>query len=37
MRTPGPVASDAWITAPATGGIFKRRWPRPGLALNVNA
>lgn len=28
---------DAWITASATGKLFKARWPRPGLKLNFNA
>jgi len=28
---------DAWITASATGKLYKARWPRPGLKLNFNA
>ena len=27
----------AWITASATGTLYKTRWPRPGLKLNFNA
>jgi gluconolactonase len=27
----------AWITAGATGKLYKTRWPRPGLKLAFNA
>jgi gluconolactonase len=30
----GPDLHDAWITASATGKLFKARWPRRGLMLN---
>ncbi|CAN5769574.1 SMP-30/gluconolactonase/LRE family protein [soil metagenome] len=30
----GADMQDAWITASATGKLFKTRWPRPGLRLN---
>jgi len=33
----GADMMDAWITASATGKLFKVRWPRPGLKLNFNA
>lgn len=33
----GADLRDAWITASATGKLFKTRWPRPGLKLNFNA
>jgi len=33
----GPDMRTAWITASATGKLFKARWPRPGLKLNFNA
>ena len=33
----GPDMMDAWITASATGKLYKARWPRPGLKLNFNA
>ncbi len=33
----GPDMCDAWITASATGKLYKTRWPRPGLKLNYNA
>jgi gluconolactonase len=33
----GADMRDAWITASATGKLFKTRWPRPGLKLNFNA
>ena len=33
----GADMQDAWITASATGKLFKTRWPRPGLKLNFNA
>ncbi len=33
----GPDMTTAWITASATGKLFKARWPRPGLKLNFNA
>lgn len=33
----GADMRDAWITASATGKLFKARWPRPGLKLNFNA
>jgi gluconolactonase len=32
----GPDMRTAWITASATGKLFKARWPRPGLKLNFN-
>jgi gluconolactonase len=32
----GPDMQTAWITASATGKLFKARWPRPGLKLNFN-
>ena len=32
----GPDMMTAWITASATGKLFKARWPRPGLKLNFN-
>jgi len=33
----GADMRDAWITAGATGRLYKARWPRPGLRLNFNA
>ena len=33
----GADMRDAWITASATGTLYKTRWPRPGLKLNFNA
>jgi gluconolactonase len=33
----GPDMRTAWITASATGKLFRSRWPRPGLKLNFNA
>jgi gluconolactonase len=33
----GADLRDAWITASATGKLYKCRWPRPGLKLNYNA
>lgn len=33
----GPDMQTAWITASATGTLYKTRWPRPGLRLNFNA
>lgn len=33
----GADMRDAWITASATGQLYKCRWPRPGLKLNYNA
>jgi gluconolactonase len=33
----GADLRDAWITAGATGRLYKARWPRPGLRLNFNA
>ena len=33
----GPDMQTAWITASATGKLYKARWPRPGLKLNFNA
>ncbi|MDO8411301.1 MAG: SMP-30/gluconolactonase/LRE family protein [Phenylobacterium sp.] len=33
----GADMRDAWITASATGRLYKARWPRPGLKLNYNA
>ncbi len=30
----GADRRDAWITASATGTLYKTRWPRPGLKLN---
>jgi len=33
----GDDMRDAWITASASGKLFKTRWPRPGLKLNFNA
>ena len=33
----GPDMRTAWITASATGKLFKATWPRPGLKLNFNA
>lgn len=33
----GEDMMDAWITASATGKLYKARWPRPGLRLNFNA
>jgi len=33
----GADMRDAWITAGATGRLYKTRWPRPGLRLNFNA
>ncbi|WP_332772415.1 SMP-30/gluconolactonase/LRE family protein [Phenylobacterium sp.] len=33
----GPGMTTAWITASATGKLYKAAWPRPGLKLNFNA
>ena len=33
----GPDMRDAWITASATGRLYRCRWPRPGLKLAFNA
>jgi gluconolactonase len=33
----GADMTSAWITASATGKLFKAKWPRPGLKLNFNA
>ena len=33
----GEDMRTAWITASATGKLYKTRWPRPGLTLNYNA
>lgn len=33
----GPDMRTAWITASATGKLYKATWPRPGLKLNFNA
>ena len=33
----GPDMRDAWITASATGRLYRTRWPRPGLKLAYNA
>lgn len=33
----GPDLRDAWITAGATGKLYKARWPRPGLKLAFSA
>jgi len=33
----GPDMRTAWITAGATGKLYKTRWPRPGLKLAFNA
>jgi gluconolactonase len=33
----GADMRTAWITASATGKLYKARWPRPGLKLNFNA
>ena len=33
----GADMRDAWVTASGTGKLYKARWPRPGLKLNVNA
>ena len=32
----GPDMTTAWITASATGKLFRAKWPRPGLKLNFN-
>lgn len=32
----GPHMTDVWITASATGKIYKGTWPRPGLKLAFN-
>jgi gluconolactonase len=32
----GPDMMTAWITASATGKLFRAKWPRPGLKLNFN-
>lgn len=32
----GADMRDAWITASATGRLYRTRWPRPGLRLNFN-
>ncbi|HZZ30864.1 MAG TPA: SMP-30/gluconolactonase/LRE family protein [Phenylobacterium sp.] len=33
----GADMRDAWVTASATGKLYKTRWMRPGLKLNFNA
>jgi gluconolactonase len=33
----GDDMRTAWITASATGKLYRARWPRPGLKLNWNA
>jgi gluconolactonase len=33
----GAEMRDVWITAGATGRLYKARWPRPGLRLAFNA
>ena len=33
----GADMRDAWITASGTGGLYRARWPRPGLRLAFNA
>ncbi len=33
----GDDMMTAWVTASATGKLFRARWPRPGLKLNYNA
>ena len=33
----GPDMRTAWITASATGKLYRATWPRPGLKLNFNA
>jgi gluconolactonase len=33
----GPDMRDVWITASASGRLYKARWPRPGLKLAFNA
>jgi gluconolactonase len=33
----GADMRDAWITAGATGRLYRARWPRPGLKLAFNA
>jgi gluconolactonase len=33
----GLSMQDVWITASATGRLYKTRWPRPGLKLAYNA
>jgi gluconolactonase len=33
----GDDMRTAWITASATGKLYRVRWPRPGLKLNFNA
>ena len=33
----GADMQDAWITASATGKLYRTRWPRPGLKLAFNA
>lgn len=32
----GEAMTTAWITASATGKLYKATWPRPGLKLNYN-
>ncbi len=32
----GPDMTTTWITASATGKLYKATWPRPGLKLNFN-
>ncbi|WP_411288570.1 SMP-30/gluconolactonase/LRE family protein [Phenylobacterium sp.] len=32
----GDDMRTAWVTASATGKLYKARWPRPGLKLNFN-
>jgi gluconolactonase len=33
----GADMTTAWITASATGKLYRAKWPRPGLKLNFNA
>lgn len=33
----GPDMKTAWVTASATGKLYKAKWPRAGLKLNFNA
>lgn len=32
----GPDMRDVWLTASASGRLYRGRWPRPGLRLNYN-
>src|SRR3546814_7939340 len=32
----GEAMRDAWVTASATGRIYRLAWPRPGLPLNFS-